>query len=218
MTSVDTKVSTAEYTNINRDISDQSHRFRRVDPSGKSPRVSPVKLDVKRSDKSDNVMYYGSKGNHEVSSSSQIAPIQINVKEELSTGGVCSNTYPDPYIPRRSTREWCKGSESLEEKRFGWGVVPEDTTTNEYFSREKRQISDRKNGMSHTQPIHTHQYRGNTADRIETNGVDDTGYDYNVRVSPHSTEHFYEKPIRYNRADVHKPGWKGVTPGRKAVN
>ena len=217
MTSEDTKVSTAEHTNINRDISDQSHRFRRVDPSGKSPMVSPVKLDVKRSDKSDNVMYYGSKGNHKVSSSSQIAPIQINVKEELSTGGVCSNIYPDPYIPRRSTREWCKGSESLEEKRFGWGVVPEDTTTNKYFSREKRQISDRKNGMSHTQPFHTYQYRGNTADRIETNGVDDTGYDYNERVSPHSTEHFYGTPIRYNRADVRKPGWEGVTPGRKVV-
>ena len=54
MTSGDTKVSTAKQTNIIRDISDQSHRFRRVDPSGKSPMVSPVKLDVKRSDKSDN--------------------------------------------------------------------------------------------------------------------------------------------------------------------
>jgi hypothetical protein len=71
--------------------------------------------------------------------------------------------------------------------------------------------------MSHTQPVHTYQYRGNTADRIETNGVDDTGYDYNVRVSPHSTEHFYGTPIRYNRADVRKPGWEGVTPGRKVV-
>jgi hypothetical protein len=60
--------------------------------------VSPVKVDVKRSDMSDSVMYYGSKGNHKVSSSSQIAPIQMNVKDEFSTGGVYSNIHPDQHI------------------------------------------------------------------------------------------------------------------------
>ena len=152
MTSRDTKVPIAEHTNIIRDISDQSHRFRRVDPSGKSPMVSPVKLDVKRSDKSDSEMYYGSKGNHKVSSSSQIAPIQMDMKEELFTGGVKSNVYPDQHIPLRSARGVCKGSESQEEKRFRWGVVPEDTTTNKYFSREKEQISDHRIRMSRAQP------------------------------------------------------------------
>ena len=64
--------------------------------------VSPVKLDVKRSDNADSVMYYKSKGNHNVSSNSQIAPIQIDVKEELSTGGVKSNIDPDQHIPLRA--------------------------------------------------------------------------------------------------------------------
>ena len=122
--------------------------------------VSPVKLDVKRGDKSDNVMYYGSKGNHRMSSSSQIAPIQMDMKEELFTGGVKSNIYPDQHIPLRSARGVCKGSESQEEKRFRWGVVPEDTTTNKYFSREKEQISDHRIRMSRAQPSNKHQQKG----------------------------------------------------------
>ena len=41
MYSGDPKVSVTKRTNIIRDISEKSHRFRGVDPSGKSPMVSP---------------------------------------------------------------------------------------------------------------------------------------------------------------------------------
>ena len=102
MNSDDTEVSRAKQTNIIRDMSEQTHRFRRIWPSGKSPMVSPVKVDVKRSEMSDSVMHYESKGNYKVGSSSQIAPIQMDVKDELSTGGVYSNIHPDQQIPLRA--------------------------------------------------------------------------------------------------------------------
>jgi len=201
MYSGDAKVSTAK-TEIIRGISEKSHRFRRVLPSGKSLMVRPAKVDVKRSDKSDSAMYYESKGSHNVSSSSQIAPIQVDVKEELSTGRVHSNIYPDQHIPLRSDRGDCKGSESQQEERFRC-VVPEDTTRNKSFSLKEKRISERKNGMSHIQPSNAYQLKERqiSIDRIDMYEMDVTGCDYNERVTPHSTEHFYGTPIRYNSAN-----------------
>ena len=218
MYSGDAKVSTAKKTDIIRGISEKSHRFQRVHPSGKSPMVSPVKVDVKRSDNSDSVMYYESKGNHNVGCSSQIAPIQMDVKEKLSTGGVYSNIYPDQHVPLRSDRGDCKGSESQEEGRFRC-VVPEDTTKNKLFPPEKRQISDRKIGMSHIQPSNIYQLeeRQICMDRVDIYKMDVTGCDYNERVTPHSTEQFYGIPIRYNSANGCILGWIVVTTGKEVV-
>jgi hypothetical protein len=102
MYSRDPKVSVTKRTEILRDTSEKSHRFRGVHPSGKSPMVSPVNEDAKRSDIPDRVMYYKSKGNHNVSCSSQIAPIQMDVNRKRSTGGVYSNICPDQYVPLRA--------------------------------------------------------------------------------------------------------------------
>ena len=208
MNSDDTEVSRAKQANIIRDMSEQTHRFRRIWPSGKSPMVSPVKVDVKRSEMSDSVMHYESKGNYKVGSSSQIAPIQMDVKDELSTGGVYSNIHPDQQIPLRSARGVCKGSESQEEKRSRY-VVQDDAANNKTYSREKRQISDYKNVMSHIQPSYEYRYK---EDSSNIGVMDATEDGYNERVAPRSTEHFYGQPIRYNIANGHRPGWTGVTP------
>ena len=216
MYSGDPKVSVTKKTEIIRAVSEKSHRFRGVHPSGKSPMVSPVKEDAKRSDIPDRVMYYKSKGNHKVSCSSQTAPIQMDVNRKRSTGGVYSNICPDQYVPLRSARGVCKGSESQEEERFRC-VVPEDTTKNKIFPREKRQISDRKTGMSHIEPSTKHQPKEKTIDRIDVNEMEVTGCDYNERVPPHSTEQFYGTPIRYTFANGRRLGWKELTPGREGV-
>ena len=104
MYSGDTKVSTTHMrTNITKNITDKSHRFHRVCPSGKSYIVSPVQEDDKSGDESSSWFWsYKSKGNNNVSSNSQIAPIQIDMKEELSTGGVKSNIGSDQHRPLRA--------------------------------------------------------------------------------------------------------------------
>ena len=216
MYSGDPKVSVTKRTNIIRDISEKSHRFRGVHPSGKSPMVSPVKEDAKRGDISDRERYYKSKSNHNVSCSSQIAPIQMDVNRKHSTGGVYSNICPDQHIPLRSARGECKGSEFQEEEKFRC-VVPEDTTIYKFFPRETGQISDHKTGRSHIQPSTEHQFKEKTTDRTDVREKDVNGCDYNERVTPHSTEKFYGTPIRYNSANGRRLGWYEVIPGREGV-
>jgi hypothetical protein len=211
MYSGDPEVPITKQTNIINDTSEVSHRFQKIYSSGKSPMVSPVNVDVKRSDSSDGIRYYRSKGNNIVgTSSSQIAPIQMEVKR-LSTGKV-SNIHSDPHIPRRSARGECKGSEFQEEERFRC-VVPEDTTNNKFLPREKKQISDQKVKRSHNQPLKVHRFRN----QGRVNEMDSTGYGYNDRVEPIKTKQSYGKPIRYNFANGRKLGWPKVATGECVV-
>ena len=211
MYSVDSEVPKIEEKNIIRETSEISHRFRGIHSSGKSPKVSRIKEDNMRSDYSDSVEDYRLESNNNVSSSSQIAPIQMDVKR-FSTGKI-NSIHPDQHIPLRSARGECKGSESQEEEGFRC-VVPEDTTNNKFFPRERRQISDRIIGRSHNQPSNMHQHKGN---RIYVNEMEATDYDYNDGVAPISTEKFYGSPIRYNFADGHKLGWPEVATGKGVV-
>ena len=210
MYSGDPEVPITKQTNIINDTSEVSHRFQKISSSGKSPMVSPVNVDMKRSDGSEGIRYYRSKGNNTVgTSSSQIAPIQMEVKR-LSIGKV-NNIHSDPHIPRRSARGECKGSEFQEEEGFRC-VVPEDTTNNKFLPREKRQISDQKAERSQNQPSNVHRLRN----QGRANEVDSTGYGYNDRVEPIKTKQSYGKPIRYNFANG-RNGWSRVATGECVV-
>ena len=212
MYSGDTKVSMARKTNINKNKSDISHRFQRVNPFGKSPMVSPVNEDVKSSDESGSWFWsYKSKGNNNVGSTSQIAPIQMDMKR-LATGGV-SNIHSDQHIPLRPVK--CKGSESQEVGKLRC-VVPEGTTKNKVVSREKGQISDHRTGRSHVQPSEIYHLK-EINDRDEIRMMDVTVHDYNERVTPRSTEQFNGQPIRYNFAN-NRDNHVAVTAGSEAVN
>ena len=72
-------------------------------------------------------------------------------------------------------------------------------TKDKFLSPKKRQISDRKTGKSHIQPSNIYHLE-EQQDRDDKYVRDVTEYDYNVRVTPRSTEQLNGTPIRYNPA------------------
>ena len=215
MYSEDAKVSTAKKTNIIRDISGKSHRFQKVHTSGKSPMVSPVKVDIKRRDNSGN-LYYVSKGNHNVGSSQKIAPLWMRANRRPQ---VRNGNHHDQHIPLRSEGGDCKGSESQQEERFRC-VVPEDTTRNKLFPQGKRQISAQTTRINHTQPMMLSHRKGKQQckDRMHPTEADNTGYDYMGRMLPPSAEKLNESPIRYTTADGRRFYWVEVTNTEGVIN